>query len=259
MPRASIGLGPARIGSGCCLPLVMICSLVAILVIVPVAFAKSPKQYILKHPKHEHCKSHYVKKTKKGKIFCVYVTPKRAPAPTVPDPTVTTPSIPTSTPMPAPAVPAPTSPPKTEPKKEPVKESPKKEEPTKPSGPVSTTTTLNVSVRECNLLDDGIVDQCIYNLSISVSSAGGSVSSPSPNFIFTNPGKPDEGWKISEIKSLELTVNDEEFRGITSTSLTNSVYGLIAEAPGKAPWEVTATYSGSSGYSSSQSESKKVS
>ncbi len=69
------------------------------------AQASTVKQYVLRHPKHEHCKAHYVKKietvkkrehgraVKLRETVCVYVKPKAAatmPAstPTAPAPTV---------------------------------------------------------------------------------------------------------------------------------------------------------------------------
>jgi hypothetical protein len=51
-----------------------------ILVFVALAFpavasASTPKQYVLKHPKREHCKAHYIQKVEHGKRWCVRVTP----------------------------------------------------------------------------------------------------------------------------------------------------------------------------------------
>jgi hypothetical protein len=67
----------------------------------PAAASASPvKQYVLKHPKHEHCKAHYVKKVEQVKVrehgklvkvketFCVYQAPKPAATP-APMPTTT--------------------------------------------------------------------------------------------------------------------------------------------------------------------------
>jgi hypothetical protein len=81
-----------------------------------VAAAKPARQYVLKHPKHEDCRMHYVKRTelvKKHKhgrtvklreTLCVYVAPKKAPAkPTAPTPTTPTPTTPNRT---APVAPA---------------------------------------------------------------------------------------------------------------------------------------------------------
>jgi hypothetical protein len=246
-------------------PPTVIASLALFFALGGTAFAA--KQYTLKHPKHERCEAHYVKKAETVKkrergravkvreTLCVYVAPTKAPiTTTTPAATVPAPSpITTAAPTPEPTAPAPA--PKTpETKKEPES----KKEPTKPSGPLETSTTLNVGTPDCNILDSGIVDQCIYNLSASVTSPDGAVTSPSPNLIFTNPEKPGEGWKISELSSLELRVNVERFESIVSTSLSNPMYGLIAEAPGDSPWEVIATYTGSSEYSASRSESQKV-
>jgi hypothetical protein len=83
MPGASVKVGPVRVGSGCCV------ALVVPVLIVMVAFfalvgAASAKQYVLKHPKREHCKAHYIKKTETTKkhghkikqTVCIYVAPK---------------------------------------------------------------------------------------------------------------------------------------------------------------------------------------
>jgi hypothetical protein len=74
----------------------------AALALPAVASASTEKQYILRHPKHEHCKAHYVKKVERVKrkanrktvkvteTVCVYVKPSGPkPAPTL-TPTVTT-------------------------------------------------------------------------------------------------------------------------------------------------------------------------
>jgi hypothetical protein len=69
----------------------------------PAAASASPvNQYVLKHPKREHCKAHYVKKVERVKVhghrvketLCIYRAPKPAPAPTpapapAPAPTIT--------------------------------------------------------------------------------------------------------------------------------------------------------------------------
>jgi hypothetical protein len=90
---------------------VAVIGILAILVMVPIALATS-KQYVLKHPKHEHCKAHYIRKTRTVKerghktkqIVCQYVAPK----PTTPLMSVTTTpasvpgTTPTSIPVPEP-------------------------------------------------------------------------------------------------------------------------------------------------------------
>jgi hypothetical protein len=87
------------------------------------------RQYVLKHPKHEHCKAQYIKKAETVKrrgehgramkvreTLCVYVAPAKAPIMTTTRPaTVSIPMIPTPTtqaptptPTPSPSPPAPT-------------------------------------------------------------------------------------------------------------------------------------------------------
>jgi hypothetical protein len=97
MPRASVGVGPVRVGSGCCLAVVGAISILAILIAVPVALATN-KQYVLKHPKHEHCKAHYVKKIKYVREHghkikqdvCQFIVPQS----TTPTPTKMEPELP---------------------------------------------------------------------------------------------------------------------------------------------------------------------
>lgn len=96
MPRVSVGAGPARISSGCCVAIVPALMIVVFFALGGTAIAA--KQYVLKHPK-QHCKTHYVKKTKTIKkhghkikeILCVYVAPKSTvPTKTEPQTTTTT-------------------------------------------------------------------------------------------------------------------------------------------------------------------------
>jgi hypothetical protein len=102
MPRVSVGAGPARISSGCC---VVVVSVLVVAFFALGGTAIAAKQYVLKHPKHEHCKTHYVKKTKTIKkhghkvkeIVCVYVAPKAKPVETVAAPMATTTTL-TATP-----------------------------------------------------------------------------------------------------------------------------------------------------------------
>ena len=62
------------------------------------------RSYILKRPRHEHCRVHYVRKIKRGKVhhrtvrqvWCVHVPLKLSPAPATPAP------APTPAPSPAP-------------------------------------------------------------------------------------------------------------------------------------------------------------
>src|SRR5580692_7636340 len=72
--------------------------------------ALAAKQYLLKRPSHEHCKSHYIKKTETVKkheggrtmkvheIFCVFVAPK-VPAAVAPTPTTAPSTTPSTTPV----------------------------------------------------------------------------------------------------------------------------------------------------------------
>lgn len=89
-------------------------SLVLAALAFPVGASASVKQYVLKHPKREHCKAHYVKKVERvkkrehGKLvkvketFCVYRKPTPAPV-LAPAPTPVPAPAPTPVPAPAPA------------------------------------------------------------------------------------------------------------------------------------------------------------
>jgi hypothetical protein len=116
MPGASVKVGPVRVGSGCCVALVvpvLVAVIVGALVFSGIAFGK---QYVLKHPKREHCKAHYFKKVETiktrvhgrierlHKTVCVYIVPKTAPS-TTPSSTsapIPTAGAPTTTPTPTP-------------------------------------------------------------------------------------------------------------------------------------------------------------
>jgi hypothetical protein len=158
MPRASVGIGPARIGSGCCVVL-----LVPTLIVMTVMFfalggtAIASKQYVLKHPRHEHCKAYYVKKTKKHKTYCIYVAPKKVPikpVATAPDPTVVATSTPVATPVPStPVVP-----------------------PTPTPEPFATTTTLSetpVATSGCTDNGNGEYEFCEYTVTYSTTNSHG--------------------------------------------------------------------------------------
>jgi hypothetical protein len=71
----------------------------AVLVVLALP-ATASAQYLLKHPKHEHCRAHYIKRVEKVRhrreTFCVHVTPK--------------PQIPVSEPVPAPEAAPPATP-----------------------------------------------------------------------------------------------------------------------------------------------------
>lgn len=129
MPRASVGIGPVRVGSGCCVAL-MVPLLIVMMAIFALSSALAAKQYVLKHPKREHCKAHYSKRIEKVKrrehsrivrvreTVCVYVVPKptagvNGPVPAMPtsmapEPTPMTPPPTPTTPEPTPMTPPPT-------------------------------------------------------------------------------------------------------------------------------------------------------
>jgi hypothetical protein len=102
--------------SGSATPVAPIASVLAVLatLLVPAVAQATTKQYVLTHPKREHCRAHYVKKVERVKVrehgrtvkvretVCVYVAPKKTPV------KATTPVTPAPTPMTlAPGTPAP--------------------------------------------------------------------------------------------------------------------------------------------------------
>jgi hypothetical protein len=90
--------------------------ILAVLVSLALPATAGAKQYVLKHPRHENCRTHYVRKVEKVKrrehgrtvkvreTFCVYVAPKPvktvAPATTTPTPVATTPAPTVTAPSP---------------------------------------------------------------------------------------------------------------------------------------------------------------
>ncbi len=100
--------------SGSATPVAPIASVLVVLatLLVPAVAQATTKQYVLPHPKREHCRAHYAKKAetvkkrehgrtvKAKKTFCVYVATKKAPvkattpATATPAPTTVTPSTP---------------------------------------------------------------------------------------------------------------------------------------------------------------------
>jgi hypothetical protein len=90
-------------------PAILSASLVLAALAFPDGASASVKQYVLKHPKREHCNAHYVKKVERVKkrehgktvhvkeTFCVYRAPMPTPAP------VLAPASPSPAPTPVPA------------------------------------------------------------------------------------------------------------------------------------------------------------
>jgi hypothetical protein len=141
--------------------------------------------------------------------LCVYVAPSIPsgdPAPASPAPT------------PVASTPAPIAP---EPKKEPVKESPK-EEPTKPSGPLATTTTLNIGPQEdCDNASYGSVSEnyCYYVVSASVNTPSGNLVSPEVTFGFSNPGNTSQIGDSKRFPSIS-------YRGFTGSRRGKSHWNI---------------------------------
>jgi hypothetical protein len=229
--------------------------------------ALAAKQYLLKRPSHEHCKSHYIKKTETVKkheggrtmkvheIFCVFVAPK-VPAAVAPTPT----TAPSTTPVTTPTTPAPVVVPPIVKETPPVvKETPPVE---KPVGPVTTTTTLTVSPPEDCKLESigggiGTVNSCLYAVSATVKASGTLPSAPIV-FVFTNPGEPGKGWTVSGVSAFELQAQKESVSTTHATSVFIPRGPLIASISGEEPWSITATYAGATGFDASESAPQTV-
>jgi hypothetical protein len=222
----------------------------ALLALAASAWATAPKQYLLKHPKHEHCKANYVKKTESVKkhvhgntekvreTFCVYVAPKPA--------TSVLPYSQTSTPVPTPPptpTPAPTPPP--EPKLIP---SIMRLEIPRATGPECETS---------NVLGGSQV-RCLFNVKWSISTTEGvALNSPFPTFTVTNPGAPGQVWTFPSNgnPSFILQVDNEKNESfkVDETFLLNNNEVPVAKAHGHARWSMYANYAGTGTFAPSQS------
>ena len=196
------------------------------------ATAAPHHKYVLKHPKREHCKAHYVKKVKrvkarrKGRVvrvrktFCVWVAPRKAGTPVQPT----------------------------------------------PPAPQPTTTTLTVKPRGCEFFsyEFGATAQiCEYILIISVSdNAGVSIPSPTTTLVFTNAAKPGESWTVPGAAEVGIVSDFECFKTCVTSIYRTTLDALghvrkieIASVPWQAggAWTVIATYGGSAEYSGSSS------
>jgi hypothetical protein len=237
MPRGSVGVGPVRVGSGCCLVVVGAIAILGLLIAVPIALATN-KQYVLKHPKHEHCRAHYVKKTKKIKkhqeTLCIYVllaAPSATPAPVSPALAASSPIVlPISTPASetsATKVSDPTKEPiKEETKKEPIKEKP----PEKPAEQLRTITTLEQTSQECSeeikkrLMSYAKVSRCKHIVIANVTNQDG--TTPTYRiiwFVFPDEaGFPNYEFEAELKHQYDITVSLEKELGIGGEVMSES-------------------------------------
>lgn len=227
-----------------------------------VASATAPQQYLLRHPKREHCKVHYLKRTvvikkhangrtlKVSETLCLLV--KSPPTSTTP---AATPPAAASPPVALGAAPTTPATPPPSPSPEPA--------PTKPSGPLATTTTLTLSPpEECKLESLGMFgsnDWCLYAVSASIVGADGTpVTTPTPAFVFANPGEPATEWIVSGTDAVRLEVSVGRVQSTVATTVSVPGVGIIGEAPGEADWSIFATYAGSSTWAASSSATQTV-
>lgn len=221
----------------------------------PLAASAGPvKDYVLKHPGRESCKTNYVRHSVKVKTRrhgrtvkvsrpgCVYVAP-REPSAAPPPPASSVPENPVAVPAPTPSPPPPTAPPL----------------PTPPAGPTPTSTDLDVDLVGCHIenfpVAGGVltIEECAYSLSASVKAIGGStVPSAQTTLVFTNSASPGQVWSI-DANTATISTSRKRFLGTESTALGDSVKGPVAEVEGNGPWEVSAVFEGSPEFGGSQS------
>jgi hypothetical protein len=212
----------------------------------PSSWASAPRRYVLRHPKREHCKAHYVRRVRTVKkrihhhrrkvrqTVCIFAPP--AP-----------PSVPSTRTTPAPPLP-------------PL--------PPVPSAPAelkltATVTTLEVppaSEEACSVKSfvGGNSILCVYSVKLGVSSAEGqALNLPLPTLTFSNPGEPGKTWTVSSNgnTSFTLEIHWEHLTtfNVEATELIDPRYGVLASAPGKGRWSVYAGYAGTSAFAPSQS------
>ena len=189
-------------------------------------FASSPShQYVLKHPKLESCRANYAKKVENVREHKKGKVIRASETFCV----------------------------YVAPKEVPVKPA--------PPAPIGTVTTLKVATHACDFLDDGIINRCLYILTVSVTGTNGTPAPtlfPPPNLVFTNVGKPGESWTVPDPNSVEMFTQTESFENSTATALGSIPEKFITGAPGDAPWLVTATLAGSPTYSASSSGSQML-
>jgi len=221
---------------------------------VPPVAQAAAKSYVLRHPKREHCRAHYMRKIKKvrirqhGKIvavaetLCIVTPPKAPPAPVAPTPT------PTPTPTPAPN-PTPT--------------------PTPTPTLTSSVTSLEVGPAEnCGFLAGGSGLQyayCYYRVKVSVSSVGGqALNLPPPTYTFTNAGEPGRSWSAESNGNssfvVEIMSDNERNQTLVCGGeiATMCLYptNSIAAANGLSRWSMQASYGGTATFAPSQSASQ---
>lgn len=192
-------------------------------------FAATPKSYVLKHPKREHCKAHYTKKTRVVKkhrhkvkqTVCLYVAPK-SPTKTessTPAPTTTTTSAPITT--------TPT--------------------------PISTTTTLTATpYKECSTVLPFIA--CFYTITYSTVNSKGEAA-PGEIIIKEHVPPSQEERKVAIPSGAEVSVWASLKSGCSLNSTINKVEQPSYACESQNPREIlVAEYIPASGYLASKSE-----
>jgi hypothetical protein len=231
---------------------------ISIFGITQIASATTVKQYVLKHPKHEHCREHYARKIrtikKNRETWCVYVAPK-APA-TITDPPSTV-TAPAAVPAPAAATPVPISTP-------PVETSPtetlpvKKETEKEPAKSFATHTSLEVTSHTCSeeikerLIPYARVKPCEYNIDANTTNEYGEAPPGKKKVLLEFPdfnGSPyyefqaeiDDSYIMSVKLTEELGVRGEVTSEACSVEISESLY-FVKELSNCHHLPVTAVY-----------------
>lgn len=211
----------------------------------PTGAAASSREYVLRHPHREHCKSGYDKKVRHikrrvhGHLVRVAETicvkgdaPKLFPAPQPPAPPV----IPTPAPE-APPVPI-------------------------PPAPFSTSTVLNLSEpEECGSttwdLGASWAQYCLYTMTATVMSAGPPPTSTAVNYVFEPHG--ESRYSAQAVTPVTVKVIYEKEPSREGTLVIDTSNGVVlAHGPGVTDFHVYASYIHALGYESSQSTSGEL-
>lgn len=221
------------------------------------ADASTPHEYVLGHPRREHCKSGYAKKVrhvkrrshgrtiKVAETVCVKLIPIVRPAPPKPTPT---------TPSPTPPV-----------------EVPPVTTPWYPPPALATSTVLNLGEPEkCGTetwdLGAALDQDCFYTMTATVTANGSAPASTAVNYVFEPGGES----LFSEHATTPITVRvvyervPYEAEGIKKAgdrecTLVIAADGVVlANGPSLTTFHVYARYAGTAGYERSQSTSHEL-
>jgi len=211
----------------------------------------APKQYLLKHPRREHCKAGYAKRT-------LHVIKRSGRTVKITETVCVRLATPAAKPLPTPVLPVTNPAPPSTPTVEAPKETPKEE----PKGPFATTTKLELSEpEECgieSLGGSGSNNYCRYDVAASVLGNGSLLTLPKPEFVFSNPAEPKGDWVVSGESPFRIQVNHEKVGSVQATSLFIPGEALIGTVNADQHFSVYAKYAGTTGFNPSQSAPREL-